>query len=159
MPEKVLKIINLEVKTTRRGYEYKLVVFEETIANETGRDIGLGKTSERTFWPERAGITVLDRETKEIKIENWKGDIEYNNLKIGDLFDGKIIDFQTTPYRKGGQIQTSFSSAIFLGDRDQLKTTAQQLKYLGYKASLLDQSGKPFTYVAAKTELDDEFDL
>ncbi len=95
----MLKVIKIVPGVDKNGGNFKSVTFEylREVGNQTVRT---GQTSTRVLQPER---TVGDK----TYLEHFA-----YQCQVGDLFEGEIMEFNTTPYSVGERQVKKFSCAL-----------------------------------------------
>ena len=149
------KVIAIEIRVARKGYVYKTVTFEE-IEIRALKDLSTANFFKKNFWPDRENIRVLNTITEQIQFVDWRGDPEFNSIKIGDLFEFKKIEFRTTPYQENGIYKDSYLLLIesIALESKYIEVAAKQLQY--YNAFPIDTNGEIFRYNRQLIEIFDE---
>lgn len=135
--DNVIKVLAIKEILTTNNFKGKIVEFQEYYTNgslKRNGEIGI-----RILWDKKTNLLIRNLETQQTNIENWKGDPLYDDITIGDLVEGKIINFAT-------EYKSTFKCALFSNDVNELKKATQQYFYMSGKNILTDKDGAKFTY-------------
>jgi hypothetical protein len=151
MNEILVRVEQIEIRTASRGgYNYKVVFFKE-VESDGKKDTPTGKRGNRCLWPRRVNVKTRYSDTGEIKFETWPGDAEFDSVSVGQLFDGRILEYNTTELQIDGKPITKFSCVIFESDRDKMKAAAKQIDFYG--GSIFNSNGDLYQYRPEKIEV------
>lgn len=141
----LLQVDSIETKHSEKlACDYKVIKFVE-VKFRGNREVLSNVEATRTLWPTHE-VTLKDGSKTTIK-----GDSMYHRINQGDLVDGSVARFDTTPYQIAGSNRKaeSWSGVIFSGENP-LSVCARNLRQ--YNASPIDkETGEIFKVQSAGT--------
>lgn len=139
--ESLLQVVGVEERFSEKaGCSFKVVTFKgvKIIGH---RELKTNITGTRNFWP-----------THEVEVNGQKttikGDVEYDTVFVGDLFDGMVFTCPTTPYVLGNNTVNSWKGVV-LGHENPLVVAAKNL-FQNNAAPIDTATGEVFTILKSK---------
>lgn len=136
--ESLLKVESIEVlHSDKTNSDFKRVVFKgvKILGN---REVKTNVSGTRNLWPAH-DVELADGTKKTIK-----GDVEYDNINVGDLFTGAVSSFTTTPYQVDGRTINQYKCVVF-DHEDGMVVAAKNLRQ--NNAAPLDEDGNAYQLI------------
>lgn len=120
-----------------------------TVQSIENNEASNGRKFQTVVFSENKFLGTMQIKTRNIRTRNlWdvstdgkvRADGYYNNLRIGDIVEGQVIRFNTTPYKVGERMVTEWTGIVF-SDENPVKYANSQLK--NNEACVLDEHGSP----------------
>jgi len=119
--EQLLEVQKIEtLKSDKVGVEFKKVTFKG-VKYLGDRKVKTNVEGTRNLWPTH-DVTLADGSKTTIK-----GDVEFDGILVGDLFDGSVASFTTTPYQVDGRTLNQYKCVVFKHENP-LVVAAKNLK-------------------------------
>lgn len=135
--ESILQVVKIEVLPSEKANcNFKKVTFKGVKFLPNGAQVKTNVEGTRNLWPTHE-VTLQDGTTTTIK-----GDVEFDNIMVGDFFDGSVQSFQTVPYELDGKQINTYKCVVFAHEQP-LIVAAKNLRQ--NNSAPLDADGNPFT--------------
>ena len=123
--QSLLTVTNIENLEAANGRKFQKVTFAENKFLPNGTAVKTRNVRMRNVWAESVDGQV-------------KADSYYNNLRIGDIVEGTVVRFNTTPYTVGERTVTEWTGVVF-SDENPTRYANSQLK--ANNACVVDEHG------------------
>jgi hypothetical protein len=135
----LLQVQKIEtLHSDKANCDFKKVTFKgiQLIGN---KEVKTNVQGTRNLWPTHT-VKLADGSTTEIR-----GDVDYDNIMLGDLFAGNVHAFQTTPYQLEGRTINQYKCVVFESENP-LAVAARNLRQ--NNAAPLDEEGRAYTVIS-----------
>src|SRR5688572_13924498 len=138
--ESLLQVVSVEtLHSDKSNCDFKKVTFKgvKFIGN---REVKTNVAGTRNLWPDHE-VTLQDGTKSMIK-----GDVDYATIMQGDLFDGQVHNFTTTPYVLEGRQINQYKCVVFASENPMV-VAARNLRQ--NSAAPLDENGVAFQLMSS----------